>query len=140
MTRQMTESAQDSQESDGTRQRDSDPDTSAENIPTKITIVSERPLTFAGAVRLRGEVISITPELVHQSRDREGHSFLTLDADGQTRKYGEVKFQSSDHAAEIAQADNKARAEEVQARARAEDPGMQALRDVWAESAAAEAR
>lgn len=106
------------------------PDTSAEKIPTKITALVDG-LTFGTAVRLRGEIIDLTPELVQQSRDRDGNSFLTLDEDAQIRRWGQVMFKPGDHAAEIKAADDQRRAAQVQARARAADPGMLALLDVW---------
>ena len=112
----------------------------ADNIPSEITALVDG-LTFGGAVRLRGELIAITPELDKQSRDRTGDSFLSLDADAQVKKYGRQMFEPGDHTAAIAEADEEARVAGIQAeKFQADRDGMQALRDGWAEEAAAMAR
>lgn len=143
MTATKTATAQDSQVGEEARQRDAGtdkvPDTRAEKIPDCITILADG-LTLAGMVRLRGETITITPELVKQASDRDGNTVLTLDAEAQIRRFGRQMLEPGNHAAEVKAEDDARRAAEVQARARAEDPGMQGLRDVWAEEAAAEAR
>lgn len=116
------------------------PDTSADNIPKIITALVDG-LTFGGAVRLRGEVIDLTPELVKQSRDRTGASFLTLSEAEQVRRWGRVMFRVGDHSAALKDEAEEARIDRIQQTKFAADrDGLVALKEAWAEERAATAR
>lgn len=116
-------------------------DTRAENIPSRVTFVSEHPLTFAGEVCLRGSVVEINAERLRQSRDRDGRSFLTLSDAEQVERYGRVAFRVGDHSTAIAEADEHARIDAIQqAKFAADRDGLQTLKDAWEEERLATAR
>lgn len=64
-----------------------------------ITIVSSG-FTVLGALRYRGEVITLSADDIEESKDREGNSWLALSETDQIEKYGEVKFESGDTSAD----------------------------------------
>jgi hypothetical protein len=50
----------------------------------------------------RGEVVTLSPELVEMTRDRHGNSWLDLTEDQQVERWGDVRFKRGDHSAEVA--------------------------------------
>ncbi|MEV4688917.1 hypothetical protein [Microbacterium sp. LWH3-1.2] len=49
-------------------------------------------LSATGRVLLQGEEFTVTPELYAETVDRNGVSWLDLDADAQLAKWGEIRF------------------------------------------------
>ena len=49
----------------------------------------------------RGEVVTLTPELIEMTVDRKGNSWLDLTEENQREKWGEVRFRHGDHSAEV---------------------------------------
>lgn len=116
------------------------PDTRAEAIPSLITILHSG-FTFATSVRIRGEVVILTKEIVQQCTDRTGNTFLTLDDDAQVKKYGRQMWRVGDCSAEIAEADEASRVAGIQAeKFQADRDGLVSLKLAWAEEAEAMGR
>ncbi|MFP1601893.1 hypothetical protein ACLD0U_04285 [Microbacterium sp. 2216-1] len=62
-------------------------------LETGFTVPHDR---YSNRVAFRGEVITLTPEQVDDTRDRDGQTWLDLDDDAQRTRWGGVKFALGD--------------------------------------------
>lgn len=56
---------------------------------------------FSSRVALRGELITLTPEQVEDTRDRNGNSWLDLTEEQQLARWGHVNFLKGDRSSDV---------------------------------------
>lgn len=104
-----------------------------DQIPDCVTALG--PITLAGIVRSRAEVVELDSRTVAATIDLAGRTFLEdLSPEAQERRWGKQMLMSGNHAETLRRADLEAQkdAEEVREAARERD-GRNALADAWRE-------
>ncbi|TFC81159.1 hypothetical protein E3T23_06585 [Cryobacterium cheniae] len=61
-------------------------------LQSGLTVAVSNGYTTGGAVLKRGQTITLTDAMIFENQDRNGDSFLDLDAAGQVQKFGRVMF------------------------------------------------
>lgn len=56
---------------------------------------------WSNRICYRGEVVTLTPEHVESTKDKNGNSWLDLTEDAQLERWGEIRFRHGDHSAEV---------------------------------------
>jgi len=59
------------------------------------------PVYSANRIAYRGEVVTLTPEQIEETRDRSGATWLDLSEAEQIARWGHVKFKLGDHSAGV---------------------------------------